>query len=309
MTKFRRVLCFILMIPMLFVLVGCGKKDDDKNKGNQGGSSSNKKTAAQIMKFVASSFETDANNNVDGTYSFSSRDGNNYNYSEYDSYVYFMFEMLEEISSSNLVFDAWKHGRIISSAPVLTAKQVSKFYAKQVDNGNKTTISIYTKLLISGREDAKFKDSFALVSYNIEFNHATEEFLIDCYMEKSLDTLNDYLEVNNSIATYYYVSYNSKNIIAQTFKRIIDVDESFDTMVNKFTIVNIKNLSFNMEENIVIGTSTTFNKSNTLSKLQKFKELETFIENGSTVETTLIEDISEIMIKFVNAEKISDVLN
>lgn len=311
MKNLRKILCFMLIIPVVLSFVACGNKDGNNGNENNGTKKEEKLTNKEIMKLAYQTFDSQSKTQISGKDSFSSQTEDGYVYEDYDKYVYAGVKMLDEIASvTDIGENNWYSGNVeVLDEKTGYANKVSKFLMMSNEDVGMTQIMIKMQMMIQGVDFSANQETFNNYLITVNYYHETKNIYFDILIEKS----RNYGESGESASEYYTVSYDSNHIIASSFKRNSNIDyEEDDSLINPVTISDYEAFRMNIANNEIIYETDGFNGEQTIrddiqEKLIKFGNLKNELSGFEPLLKS--EQITQKVILLANAEKISDFMS
>ena len=308
MKVLKKILCCLVVLPVVFSFVACKKNDD----GNGGGNNPPAELSiAQILNAVcdkvvavSGSENGDLGYQEDGVYAFE----------QYDKYVYVSAKMISAIASvESLKNNVW----IDSAQEILDGKsgyaeKVSRFKINQTEQNGQVDIVIDLVFEIEGKAVLSNPETFDLWHYDIEYNRESGEVEFDVFIEKSRNYQNTLYQQDNK-SNYVKIEFSESMIDIVSFAReaeLADIDNL--DLYTKNTITNFSFLRFNFKTKAVLTDELIYpaNSPNLFAKAQSL--VSDFVEIGDDVLSSPIYETNETLtsklIGVANAEKIADIL-
>lgn len=311
MKNLRKILCAILILPVLFMFSACGKSGGGNDKGNDNKpEQEHVLTNQEIMKLAFDTFDEKSQTIVQGKNSFASKnESGEYNYSSYNEYVYATLCVLEEISTLNNILENTIYCGVSAELEGKTeyANNVAKYWISSLENYGLVNIVVKMQLSIEGKNIKEYPESFDNYQFNITYSRETKYLSFDIFVEKSRNFYAG--EDLNSYSNCYTISYDSNQLVTSSFKRNANIDISDLAQVNPTTISDYKMIRMNLLLNEVIYEQDGFNgETNVQSDIfEKLSKLNTLSEELSGPNAIFVNElITNKIILIVNAEKISD---
>ena len=307
MKNFKRILCFVLMIPIMIGIVACGDKKGGKGGGSSNGDDSRTTlTTNQILNKAFTSFDADTKKQIAGKNSYASKVGNDYVYAEYDEYVYIGMSLLNKISTLSYTENEWSVGLKNNGAVQKKANNVTRFLVETEKDDEETQIDVYVAFSLAGLDESKNTKSFVLFSFEVEYEHDTEKVEVSARIEKSVEEIDYAGEIVNSSANYYTFAYANNVILARSFYRAININIQNNLEVH--TIQNRKGNRFNLLKNEALQISAE-NITDALVKddLLEFAELEGKVFGALATRENV--NLTSNLSVFADAGKIADLSN
>ncbi len=311
MKNLRKILCAVLILPVMLMFSACDKNGGGNDKGD--GNKSEQEhvlTNQEIMKLAFDTFDEKSQTIVEGKNSYASKNASGqYNYSSYNEYVYATLCVLEEISTLKNVLENTVYAGLPTEleGKIEYANNVSKFWISSLENYGLVNIIVNMQLSINGKDIKDYPKSFDNYQFNITYSRETKYLSFDIFVEKSRNY--NVGEELNSYSNCYTISYDSNQLVTSSFKRNANIDVSDLAQVNPTTISDYKMIRMNLLLNEVIYEQDGFNgETNVQSDIfEKLSKLNTLNEELSGPNAIFVNElITSKIILIVNAEKISD---
>ena len=319
MRFFKRFFCLFLIFPMI-LLVSCddsNKNNDNSNNSDQGDGEIVEETitTSEILEFAFESFDNDSKKQVETKNCLSAKNGNDYVYSQYDEFVYISMKMLDEISKlQNLQEDVWCYDDSIEIIGNNLSNKVSKFYVSTSELSEIVKVNLYLQTEIVGMNFSEYSKSYDLYCYEINYYPKVDKVSVEIQVDKSRNYITA-IEEKGSYATYYLISYSNGVLVANTFKRLIDIELSSTAVIVPSVIIDYASLRFNFSDNTALqtegftaGTNYANLQEYLFDELVKFKNNYDYV-NGLQSAQTKIDGLTSSVLKYVNAYAIADIVD
>lgn len=302
---FSLLAMFMMSFGMVFGLVACDKKDNSND--NAGDSGEGVLTTQQILEYAADEVNDKLSTGND---CFASKNGEVYNYLQYDENVYLGLNLLKEVSKISGVEDSKWY-----SSPALDVQngKVDKVLALKISSETENdivTLNLIVKFSINGLDTQTKTKSYNLYNYVIGYNKETKDVSVDAVYEKSRDIEN--LEFGDySVSNYFKFVYDHGVLVTTQFKRNIDIEDlENNVLINNSSIGNYNFLKFDTSNNSVQTEIDGFDVENALkaSVINSVKEMLVTMNN---VNDLLIGadkqeiQVNALLLKASDAENIS----
>ena len=232
MKKLKKILSILLIIPVMFLFVACGKDPETPPPSDNGGS----QTTPSLS--VSDSFAMSKELIDDFFLDYATEDALKNDYADVIKKDISILDATTELLSIYTPFN-WHCGLVVA-AEEGEVNKLNKFYLDDSSTDEKVDVEVIMQFSYDGLDE---KYSYKFYCFDIEVVKATNEVVIECFSEESSAS-----GLNNSTAKYHSFKLTGKcgetnevNLLNfYTFERNTKIDEPSSSTVDNNTIKNFE---------------------------------------------------------------------